>query len=160
MNIPTPGRDGGEAKMMTKADYLASKNKVQTGGRADRVKELAVHLGGLNNLKDIDACITRLRLNVKDRSKVNDAALRNMGAAGVVGSGLNVQVIFGAEADIFKTELKNLIKSGASIAAVSTTAKKAPAKKAVAKKAPVKKAAAKKPAAKKPVAKKAPAKKK
>ena len=152
MNIPTPCRDGGEAKMMTKADYLASKNKVQTGGRADRVKELAGHLGGLNNLKDIDACITRLRLNVKDRSKVNDAALRNMGAAGVVGNGTNVQVIFGAEADIFKTELKSLIKSGASI---SATVKKPPAKKA-----PVKKAApAKKPAAKKPVAKKAPAKK-
>jgi glucose-like phosphotransferase system IIB component len=138
--------------MLTKADYLASKNKVQAGGRSERVAELAGHLGGLNNLQNIDACITRLRLNVKDRSKVNDAALRNMGAAGVVGNGTNVQVIFGAEADIFKTELKNLIKSGASI---SATAKKAPAKKA-----PVKKAApAKKPAAKKPVAKKAPAKK-
>jgi len=46
-----------------------------------------------------------------DRDKVNDEALKaELGASGVVGKGMNVQVIFGAEADIFKSELKELKK--------------------------------------------------
>lgn len=74
----------------------------------ERVQELLKNLGGMDNLKSIDACITRLRLTVNDRSKVNDAGLMAMGAYGIVGSSEVMQVIFGAEADSFKVALKKL----------------------------------------------------
>ncbi len=107
-NIPTPGRDGAEVKLTTRADYQASKDgaKVGKGNRDSRVNTLIDNLGGLNNLETVDACITRLRLTVKDRSKVKDAELKKMGAAGIVGSNKAIQVIFGAEADIFRSEIK------------------------------------------------------
>jgi glucose-like phosphotransferase system IIB component len=97
---------------MSKAEYNAKKSsKGANPDREKRVKELAKLLGGIDNLTSIDACITRLRLDVKDRTKVDDAGLKSkMGAAGIVGKGMNVQVIFGAEADIFKSELKALQK--------------------------------------------------
>lgn len=109
-NVPTPGREGAEVKLMSKADYNAAKSGSSSkgGDRTARVAELAKNLGGLENIESIDACITRLRLVVKDRSKLNDAALMKMGAAGVVGSHKSVQIIFGGEADIFKSELRKL----------------------------------------------------
>lgn len=73
-----------------------------------RVQELLKNLGGMENLKSIDACITRLRLTVLDRSKVNDAGLMSMGAYGIVGKDEVMQVIFGAEADSFKVALNKL----------------------------------------------------
>jgi glucose-like phosphotransferase system IIB component len=106
--------------MITKADYQASKSgeaetadagpvgsKIPADRRA-RLLELEENLGGLDNLEVIDACITRLRITVTDRSKLNDDALKAMGAMGIVGNGKAVQVIFGAEADRFKQELKAL----------------------------------------------------
>ena len=128
-DIKTPGRDdseGDEIKMVSKAEYRASKasnkgkdsstnsnNKKskKSAEREERVLLLEKNLGGLDNLKTINACITRLRLTVVDRSKVNDEGLKKMGAMGIVGKDVeSIQVIFGAEADIFKTELKKLRK--------------------------------------------------
>lgn len=113
-DVKTPGRDDGEVALVSKADYKEAKQAKKSAkgsDRTERVLELEKNLGGLENLETIDACITRLRLTVKDRSALNDDALKAMGAAGIVGSGKSVQVIFGAEADIFKTELKDLQKS-------------------------------------------------
>jgi len=108
-DIPTPGRVDGNIKLASKADYQAKKT-TRGNDRSARVELLADNLGGLDNLVSIDACITRLRLTIKDRSLVQDKALTDMGAAGVVGKGTAIQVVFGAEADIFKTELKKLKK--------------------------------------------------
>jgi glucose-like phosphotransferase system IIB component len=113
-DVPTPGRGEGEVRMISKADYQA-KGNVGTvdSGRDARVNRLLELLGGIQNLKSIDACITRLRIDVVHRGSVNDAALqKELGAAGVVGKGNNVQVIFGAEADIFKTELRQIKEKG------------------------------------------------
>ncbi len=79
-------------------------------GTDERVTEILKNLGGLKNLKSVDACITRLRLTVFDRSKVNDQGLMAMGASGIVGSSEVMQVIFGAEADILKTKINKLRK--------------------------------------------------
>jgi glucose-like phosphotransferase system IIB component len=159
-DVKTPGRDDSDdVVMLTKADYNASKGSQSPGkgtARDQRVANLIVALGGVDNLTSVDACITRLRLDVKDRSAVNDDALRkDLGAAGVVGKGKNVQVIFGAEADIFKTEIKNVKKGGKGSEVVLELAAgaKAPAAKPKAKtttkKTPAKKVAAKKPTVKK-----------
>lgn len=159
-NVPTPGREDGEVKMMSKADYQAQKGAKGNDARSERVAELLDHLGGTDNLDSIDACITRLRLMVSDRSIINEAAIKAMGAAGVVGTGNSYQIIFGAEADIFKGEIKAIKAAGSHKkprGAKATPAKKAIAAKSTPAKKPAAKPAAKKPAAK-PAAKKATAK--
>uniref|UniRef100_UPI00261330BC glucose PTS transporter subunit EIIB n=1 Tax=uncultured Cetobacterium sp. TaxID=527638 RepID=UPI00261330BC len=66
-------------------------------------------LGGKDNLISIDACITRLRLEVKDTALVNDAELKRLGAAGVLKVGKNgVQAIFGAKAQFIANDIKKL----------------------------------------------------
>ncbi len=123
MDIQTPGRGDGEIKMVSKKDYLDSKEKNSSSStteksknpREERILELIENLGGMDNLDSIDACITRLRLTVKKRELVNDQGLISMGAKGVVGKTAAIQVIFGAEADIFKTELLDIRKGNSSI---------------------------------------------
>jgi PTS system D-glucosamine-specific IIC component len=66
-------------------------------------------LGGKDNLVTIDACITRLRLEVKDVKAVNDAELKKLGASGVLKVGTNgVQAIFGSKAQFIAHDLKNM----------------------------------------------------
>ncbi|MEX0336388.1 glucose PTS transporter subunit EIIB, partial [Vibrio tubiashii] len=66
-------------------------------------------LGGKSNLESIDACITRLRLAVHDMNKVDEAALKELGAMGVVKlNEHNVQVILGPEAELVAGEMKAL----------------------------------------------------
>ncbi|WP_343377614.1 PTS glucose transporter subunit IIBC [Buchnera aphidicola (Formosaphis micheliae)] len=72
-------------------------------------KKIAIHiinaLGGKDNITNLDACITRLRITVRDTSKVNIIRLKTIGAAGVVISGSGVQAIFGTKSDNLKTEI-------------------------------------------------------
>ncbi|MGL5709685.1 MAG: glucose PTS transporter subunit EIIB, partial [Cetobacterium sp.] len=66
-------------------------------------------LGGKENIISVDACITRLRLEVKDSSIVNDAELKRLGASGVLKVGQNgVQAIFGAKAQFIANDIKAL----------------------------------------------------
>ena len=69
-------------------------------------------LGGRDNLRNVDACATRLRLEVVDNAKVDEAALRSLGAHGVLsmGAGL-VQVVVGPIADQLSQEVEAAIKS-------------------------------------------------
>jgi PTS system N-acetylglucosamine-specific IIB component len=65
-------------------------------------------LGGADNVVEIEACITRLRTEVSDPSKVDEAALRAAGAMGVVRSGTIVQVVVGPEADNIAEDIEDL----------------------------------------------------
>ncbi len=65
--------------------------------------------GGKANIKNLDACITRLRIEVVDKSKVDKAAIQKLGAAGVLEVGNNVQAIFGPRAEALKTEMAKLM---------------------------------------------------
>lgn len=65
--------------------------------------------GGKDNIKNLDACITRLRIEVNDKSKVNKAAIQKLGAAGVLEVGNNVQAIFGPRAEALKSEMAKLM---------------------------------------------------
>jgi PTS system N-acetylglucosamine-specific IIC component len=84
----------------------------QTTPKADsRAAKYVAALGGKENLKVVDACATRLRLEVSDPSVVQDATLKQLGARGVVRVGANsVQVVIGPEADLISTEIKDFIK--------------------------------------------------
>ncbi|WP_343182381.1 PTS glucose transporter subunit IIBC [Buchnera aphidicola] len=67
-------------------------------------------LGGINNIDHLDACITRIRVTVKDINKIEQIKIKKLGASGIVISGLGVQIIFGTKSDNLKTEMDIHIK--------------------------------------------------
>jgi len=70
---------------------------------------LTLALGGKSNLKSLDACITRLRVEVNDMSKVSNDRLKELGAAGVMVVGTGVQAIFGTQSENIKTDLEEYL---------------------------------------------------
>ncbi|WP_433512397.1 glucose PTS transporter subunit EIIB [Nonomuraea sp. CA-143628] len=66
-------------------------------------------LGGAGNIIDIEPCITRLRTEVRDVSKVDQAALKAAGAHGVMAAGNVVQVVVGPEADTIASDIEDII---------------------------------------------------
>ena len=117
-NFKTPGRedDDTETKLYTKADVNARKEagKETAGntGTADPVSEAITQgLGGKKNISDVDCCATRLRCTVKDASLVNDGVLKATGASGVVHKGLGVQVIYGPNVTVIKSNLEDYLET-------------------------------------------------
>lgn len=73
-----------------------------------KAEQILAALGGVNNVVDLEPCITRLRVEVTDPAQVDEAKLKETGAFGVVRSGRVVQVIVGPEADNLAAELDGL----------------------------------------------------
>lgn len=73
-----------------------------------KAERILAGLGGADNVVDIEACITRLRTEVSDPAKVDEAVLRAAGAMGVVRSGTIVQVVVGPEADNLAEDIEDL----------------------------------------------------
>ena len=67
-------------------------------------------LGGRENLLSVDCCATRLRVSVKDADAVDEQKLRESGAAGVIRRGGGVQVIYGPQVAVIKSELEDYLK--------------------------------------------------
>ena len=67
-------------------------------------------LGGKENMAGLDCCATRLRVTVKDPERVSDAMLRQSGAAGVIRKGTGVQVVYGPQVAVIKSELEDYIR--------------------------------------------------
>jgi N-acetylglucosamine PTS system EIICBA or EIICB component len=85
----------------------AAKEMLIAGGRAEHYLRA---LGGPDNLKSVDACTTRLRLEVRDNAKVDDAALKALGARGLIKPAAgSVQVVLGPEADMVADEIRALL---------------------------------------------------
>ena len=76
---------------------------------SSKAEQILAGLGGADNVVDIEACITRLRTEVKDPSKVDQAALKAAGAHGVVSTGQVVQVVVGPEADNLADDIEDLM---------------------------------------------------
>ena len=117
-NFKTPGRedDDVETKLYTKADVNARKEAQKTGegaaGAEDPVSEAITRgLGGKKNISDVDCCATRLRCTVKDASLVNDGVLKATGASGVVHKGNGVQVIYGPNVTVIKSNLEDYLET-------------------------------------------------
>ena len=118
-NLKTPGRDEneGETKLFTKADFQAKNGNdkeqpAATSGKgeiAEKAPAVLAALGGAENIVSVDACITRLRVEVKDKAKVQKDELKALGAAGVVEVGNGIQAIFGAKADGYKNEINSIL---------------------------------------------------
>ena len=76
---------------------------------SSKAEQILAGLGGAGNIVDMEPCITRLRTEVKDGSKVDEAALRAAGAHGVIKSGSVVQVVVGPEADNIAEDIEDLM---------------------------------------------------
>ena len=76
---------------------------------SSKAEQILAGLGGADNVVEIEACITRLRTEVEDSGKVDDAALKKAGAHGVVKSGRVVQVVVGPEADTLADDIEDLM---------------------------------------------------
>ena len=73
-----------------------------------KAEQIVAGLGGLDNIVEIEPCITRLRTEVKDAALVDVAALKAAGAYGVVISGTVIQVVVGPEADTLASDIEDM----------------------------------------------------
>jgi len=76
---------------------------------SSKAEQIVSGLGGAGNIVEIEACITRLRTEVSDPSKIDEGALRAAGAHGVLRSGTVVQVVVGPEADTLASDIEDLL---------------------------------------------------
>jgi N-acetylglucosamine PTS system EIIB component len=76
---------------------------------SSKAEQILAGLGGAGNIVEIEACITRLRTEVKDASRVDEAALKAAGAHGVISAGTVVQVVVGPEADNLAEDIEDLM---------------------------------------------------
>jgi len=103
-NFPTPGRNGNYIEEETSA---ASTTAVKKDSIAPVLIEL---LGGQENIEDVDACMTRLRVTVKDPSAVaGEQEWKSNGALGLIVKDRGVQAIYGPKADVLKSDIQDLL---------------------------------------------------
>ena len=111
-NYATPGRNGNYET----ADGEDSDSSAQAGGKvaeASQAVNIINLLGGRANIVDVDACMTRLRVTVKDAEKVGtEEQWKAEGAMGLVMKGQGVQAIYGPKADVLKSDIQDLLDSG------------------------------------------------
>ena len=108
-NYATPGRNG-NYETAEGSEESSSEVKVAEGSQAVNIINL---LGGRANIVDVDACMTRLRVTVKDADKVGDAEQwKAEGAMGLVMKGQGVQAIYGPKADVLKSDIQDILDSG------------------------------------------------
>ena len=100
-DLKTPGR---EAEEVSRAEVQAD---VATGF----AQQLVLAFGGRSNIKTLDACITRLRVELNDMTKASPDKLKALGAAGVVVAGKGMQAIFGTRSENLKTDMEEYLKT-------------------------------------------------
>ena len=153
-DFKTPGRedDDEETKLYSKADYQAQQGAAgaASGAGASDAKSAAIArgLGSKRNITSVDCCATRLRCSVADSSLVNEKLLKATGAVGVIVKGTGVQVIYGPQVAVIKSNLETYLETAPDIepgAAPAAAPAEAPAAAA---EAPAEKAAQEAPAEK------------
>lgn len=102
-DLKTPGREKDTGEAATEEGSFEGE---------DRARALVESFGGSDNLVGLDACITRLRIEVKEVARVDRARLDRLGASGVVLVGNNVQAIFGTLSENYKTDMEELLRRG------------------------------------------------
>ena len=101
MNLPTPGRNG---------NYMEEASEKTSVVGNEQVMGIITLLGGEENIEDVDACMTRLRVTVKDISLVSDEQeWKKNGAMGLILKDRGVQAIYGPKADVLKSDIQDVI---------------------------------------------------
>ncbi|OMF26932.1 PTS transporter subunit EIIC [Paenibacillus sp. FSL H8-0259] len=104
-NLKTPGREDD-----TDDEAIDLGKGTTTVSASSRAAKILENIGGPANIRSIDACITRLRLNVNDDKAVKDSALKQLGASGVMRLGQGaVQIVFGPQSEQIKDDIKKLM---------------------------------------------------
>ncbi|MED3824047.1 N-acetylglucosamine-specific PTS transporter subunit IIBC [Priestia flexa] len=102
LDLKTPGREDEVEGEFEESGAL-------TGSYGDLAKAYAEALGGRGNLLEVDNCVTRLRLKVKDTSIINEVELKRLGAKGVLKlSGQDLQIVVGTDVEFLANELKKM----------------------------------------------------
>lgn len=103
LNLPTPGRADDEES--------AALTGLGNSDLAVKAAEILEAIGTKSNIDAIDACVTRIRLTVKDPSKLNESRLKQLGATGIMKMGSkNFQIVVGTVADPLVSHIKNIMK--------------------------------------------------
>ena len=109
----TPGRNGNYEQNDDAPAESAGSAGAGTSSASSQVINIINLLGGRANIVDVDACMTRLRVTVKDAEKVGtEAQWKAEGAMGLVMKGQGVQAIYGPKADVLKSDIQDVLDSG------------------------------------------------
>ncbi|MBF0779267.1 PTS transporter subunit IIBC [Streptococcus cuniculi] len=120
MNLATAGRNG-NYDTETADDTPVSGDAGVADGNS-QIVQIVNLLGGRENIADVDACMTRLRVTVKDVELVGEeAAWKQAGAMGLIIKGSGVQAVYGPKADVLKSDIQDLLDSGLEIPKTSVT---------------------------------------
>ncbi|SET87725.1 glucose-specific PTS transporter subunit IIBC [Paenibacillus sp. NFR01] len=121
-NLKTPGRED----VVDDDDDGAAVNTASVSKTGDDLpRNILSALGGKENIVHLDACITRLRVEVKDKGGVDKGRLKKLGASGVLEVGNNVQAIFGTRSDTIKSQIQDVMDGRTPAAAPVTPAPEA-----------------------------------
>src|SRR5688572_946359 len=112
-NLKTPGREAEVGDSATAGDTGVAAAPVPAGAMADDAlaARLVAAFGGADNIQGLDACITRLRVDLADVSRANPDALKALGASGVVTVGSGMQAIFGTRSENLKTDMEEYMQA-------------------------------------------------
>ena len=105
-NLKTPGREDEDVSRDPTAAGTIATSSDGTGSTAER---LVAAFGGAANIRSLDACITRLRVDLHNPQLADDAALKALGAAGVMHVGNGMQAIFGTRSENLKTDMEEYL---------------------------------------------------
>ncbi|HAP4607943.1 TPA: PTS transporter subunit EIIC [Enterococcus faecalis] len=112
-NYATPGRNGNYDN--DNGEEISS-GAAGSGVVDQQIAQIVYLLGGKQNIKEVDACMTRLRVSVKDREKVgSEEAWKRAGAMGLIVKDNGVQAVYGPKADVLKSDIEDLLASGVDI---------------------------------------------
>ena len=112
-NLATAGRNG---NYDAKGSDEASSNETKVADASAQVIQIINLLGGRNNIADVDACMTRLRITVHNPDLVGDeASWKQAGAMGFIVKGSGIQAIYGPKADVLKSDIQDVLSSGVEI---------------------------------------------
>ena len=111
-NFATPGRNGNyEIEASTDEQQVGT----ETAGN-QQVFDIIGLLGGKENISDVDACMTRLRISVKDSQQVaSENEWKKTGAMGLIVKDNGIQAIYGPKADVLKSDIQDVLDSGMAI---------------------------------------------
>jgi PTS system maltose and glucose-specific IIC component len=110
-NIQTPGREESEVKLYTKKDYQEKMKQKQNNQGITLAQEIIKNLGGKDNIDELDNCISRLRIIVKNSELVStdDIWKNELNAVGVVRSGKALQVIYGPKVTEISSDVRGIL---------------------------------------------------
>ena len=112
-NLATAGRNG---NYDAKGSDEASSNEPKVADASAQVIQIINLLGGRNNIADVDACMTRLRITVHNPDLVGDeASWKQAGAMGFIVKGSGIRAIYGPKADVLKSDIQDVLSSGVEI---------------------------------------------